>query len=540
MAGDIGVRVASLEELKPGVPHKITVDGKDAMLIRDGTTIHACGSKCTHYGGPLNEGHRRGNVMACPWHTARFDLTSGTMVAAPALDDEPFYRVTVRGDDVYIRSVPALRVNPRLTDPRQVVIVGAGASGNAAAEMLRREGFDGRIIMITAEPDLPYDRTRLSKSVLSGEAEIKSLPLRDANFYHDRAIEVLAKHRVERIDPGQRHVTLAGGRRIEFDFALLATGGRPRPLNVPGAQLANIFTLRSLADGDRILSALEKAGKVVVIGSGFIGIEAASSIRKRGLEVDVVSLENTPMERVFGERIGRQIQAMHETDGIRFHLGQTVKEFTGARKVETVHLTNAMTLPADVVLVALGIDPVVDYLEGSGLVQDGAVPVDSHLRTKAPAIFAAGDIALVPIPRFGGRERVEHWIVAERQGQHVARVICGKAAEYDEPPFFWTNQHGVSIKYVGHPSTFDQIAYRGEVTAKKFCAGYFDQGRLVAAAGLAKMNQIFAVDDLLRTGEQISFDQFADESFDLVEHGRQAVERRVSAGTPRPESARQT
>ncbi|MFO7899154.1 MAG: FAD-dependent oxidoreductase [Planctomycetota bacterium] len=518
--GEDGWRKAAPEtDVKEGEPIAVEVDGDDVLLVRVDGEIHACAGKCTHYGGPLADGLLDGHVVTCPWHNARFDVTDGRMVSPPALDHLTCYEAKVEAGDVYVRPRAEAREEPEPvagTEGLQAVIVGAGAAGNAAAETLRREGFGGKIALITAEPDRPYDRPNLSKEYLSGEAKPEWIPLRDESFYADRGIDLLTSHEVAAVDPGAGSVTFADGSELAYDRLLLATGGVPRPLPVEGGDLEGVFLLRTLADAESIIGALDGAENVVVIGAGFIGMEVAGSLAERGLKVDLVARAAVPMARVFGEAVGRWLRGLHEEAGTTFHMGASVAKIGGAGKVESVELDDGSTLPADVVVAGLGIAPAVDFLEGTGLVEDGAVPVDERLQTKAENVYAAGDIAMVPDARLGRRIRVEHWVVAERQGQHAARMMLGRDDPYDEVPFFWTQQHGKSINYAGSARTFDRIAVRGEIGGE-FLTGYYEAGALRAVASLWRDVDFIAAMQVLKAGRNIDPEQFEDEGVDLRE-----------------------
>ena len=509
-------KVAKEADLEPGVPVAVKVEKRDVLLVRLGDRICACGNKCTHYGGPLNEGLLTGNVATCPWHGARFDVTTGKVLAAPALDDVPVYPVQVEGGDVAVG--PAQAAAPPAVASgggRTFLIVGAGAAGNAAAETLRREGFDGRILLVTAEPDRPYDRPNLSKDFLAGEAKPEWIPLRSEEFYAKQQIELLTNRRVASLDPGSRTIAFADGSTLRYDCALLATGGTPRTLSIPGATLEGSFVLRSLAHSKALIAAAEQARSAVVVGASFIGMEVAASLRQRGLEVHVVAPDPVPMARVFGDRVGRYIQQVHAAKGVVFHLGTTPAQIVGQRKVEAVVLSDGSRIAADLVVAGVGIQPAVAFLESAGIVEGGAIPVDGRLATKAPGVFAAGDIAVVPGHRTGEPQRVEHWVVAERQGQHAARAMLGSKAPYAEVPFFWTKQYDASVKYVGFARGFDRIVYRGNVEEGHFLAGYYQGQVLKAAAGLGMPREILVLGQILGAGAAISPEQLQDSSTDL-------------------------
>ncbi len=515
------------------------------LLSRVQGRLHACGGKCSHYGAPLAKGRLFGNEVVCPWHHSRFDVTNGRLIAPPALDDLPAHSIQEQPDGAMVQMGPGHEVPiPSGHDDRRVVIVGGGAAGIAAAEMLRREGFAGPIVMITPEQDLPYDRPTLSKGFLGGKATADQLPLRDAAFYEARGIQILRGRRAVRLDPGARSVTTDDGREHRFDFCLLATGGRPRAMTVSGSELPGIFLLRSFADARAIAAAAEKASHALIVGGGFIGIECAASLRQRGLAVDVILREEAPMERIFGARIGRMLQSRHEANGIRFHLRASVRAFLGSGAVSGIELADGARIDGDLVLVGIGVDPAVEYLRDSGLLDNGAVPVDGRLQTPAPGIFAAGDITRVPhaygrVARQAEGQaqgnakgqgqgnaksqaqesnewRIEHWTVALRQGRHAAASMLGSTRPYDEVPFFWTRQGEMSLKQAGHASHLERIAYRGDVEGGKFLAGIYEQERLRAVIGMGVVSDFQVLELLLREGFDVPFEKFEDPQFSFA------------------------
>ncbi len=518
MAEEEWTKVADEEELKEGEPTSVKVGKKSVMLVKIEGEIHACGGKCTHYGAPLARGLLHDHTITCPWHSARFDVRSGDMVSPPALEGVGCYPVKVDDGQVYLGPRPEPEP-PEIQgeDDRTFVIVGAGAAGNAAAETLRREGFAGRLVMITAEPDRPYDRPTLSKEFLGGEAPKSWLPLHSEEFYELRKVELLTERRVTGLDPEGKTLTFRDGERLAFDKALLATGGVPRRLDVPGADFEDCFLLRSKADAQAIVEKLEEAEQVVVVGAGFIGMEAASALRERDIEVHVIAPEDVPMARLFGDEVGRWLHELHCSEGVFFHMGSTVEEFTGDDFLEGVRLSDGTSLSADVAIIGVGIRPATDYLEETGLLEDGAVPVDGTLQTEVEDIYAAGDIALVPLPGDGERRRVEHWVVAERQGQHAARAMLGEDSPYEELPFFWTMQHGVSLKYVGYGRGYDATALRGSIDDGEFIVGYYADGALNAASGAGPGADIITVAEVLQKGGSIEAESFEDEETDLSE-----------------------
>jgi NADPH-dependent 2,4-dienoyl-CoA reductase/sulfur reductase-like enzyme/nitrite reductase/ring-hydroxylating ferredoxin subunit len=505
------------KDLKEGVPFPVTVDEKKVMLLLLNGKIHACGNECSHYGAPLTDGVLKGSEITCPWHNARFDVTSGRMTSAPALNDLPHYEAKIEGGAVYIRPGGPHRIEmPEGEDDRTFVIVGAGASGNAAAETLRREGFSGKILMITAEKDLPYDRTMLTKDFLSGEAPAKWLPLRSEKFYGRLKIDILTDHRVVSLDPVKKKITFHNGGSIVGDSILIATGGVPRALNVKGSELEGIHYLRSRADCTNIISELEHVDQVAVLGASFIGLEVAASLRQRGLPVHVVAPENVPLARVFGEEIGRKIEQIHREKGVQFHLERTASEMRGDGRIREIVLDDGTRIKAGLLVIGVGIIPAVDFLAGSGLVEDGAVTVDDRLQTNKEEVFASGDIAAVPDRLSGGTRRVEHWVEAERQGQHAARAMLGSSAPYSEIPFFWTRQFGISVRYLGYARKPDKIVFRGNKDSDQFIAGYYENGVLCAVSSIGMAKEFIMIGEKIKAGENIDPEQLSDTDFDLL------------------------
>lgn len=511
------IEVLAESELKEGVPVVAEVEEEKILIVRAEGKICACGNECSHYHAPLSDGLVAGHIVTCPWHNARFDIRDGRLDAPPGLNNLPSYGTKVENGQVWVRrfgkgTIPM----PEGGDDRTFLIVGAGAAGNSAAETLRREGFAGRIVMVTGEAHGPYDRTMLSKDLLSGEAPAKWLPLRGQKFYDRLKIEVIPEKLVTAVDPPSRSVTFADGTTMKADRILLATGGTPRSLDLPGADKPGCFLLRSRKDAEAILAALEQAKTVVIVGASFIGLEAACSLRTREIDVHVVAPEAVPLAAVFGEQIGRRIKKTHEENGVTFHLGQTVKEFAGQDRVSEVFLVDGSRLKADCVIIGVGIRPAVEFLESSGLVKEGAVPVNSRLETAAEGIFAAGDIALVPDGRSGGLRRVEHWVEAGRQGMHAARCMLGAKGSYREVPFFWSKQYGSSLRFIGYAPKFDQVVFRGDVSDKTFLAGFYVGGTLRAAASVGRARELIRLGQLLEAGKSVNPDQLKDPSFDLL------------------------
>ena len=424
--------------------------GADAVLVaRRGDKFYAIGATCTHYSGPLGEGLLVGETVRCPWHHARFCLRTGEALGAPALNPVPCWRVEQRDAKVFAREkiegAQAKRGTPAVK-PGHIVIVGGGAAGFAAAEMLRRQGFDGRLTMLSSDEAAPCDRPNLSKDYLAGNAPEDWIPLRPPEFYRDAKIDLQPTTEVAAIDPKSREVTLTGGRSIGFDKLLLATGAEPVRLSIPGADASHVHMLRSFADSRAIIAATTDARRAVVLGASFIGLEVAASLRARKLEVHVVAPERAVMERVLGPQFGAFVKSLHEEHGVVFHLEDTAAAIEQKRIV----LKSGKSLDADVVVAGIGVKPRVELAERAGLELDRGVVVDQYLQTSAPDIFAAGDIARWPDPHSGATIRIEHWVVAERHGQAAARNMLGANQRFADVPFFWSQHYDVPINYIGH------------------------------------------------------------------------------------------
>jgi len=515
MAGIQWKKIANTSDLKEGIPHVVEFDEEEILLFKKNEEIHACGNKCTHYGGPLNEGYWNGHEVTCPWHFAHFDVREGKKVEPPALDDIPVFQVKVEDGDIFLgkKETPVIP-KPKGKDFRTVLIIGAGAAGNAAAETLRREGFAGRIQMVTGEDDFPYDRPSLSKTFMSGKAKTDWIPLRSPQFYADHKIDVLRGQLITELDIKENAAITAEGKPLYFDLCLLATGGKPRKLDVPGADLKNIFTLRSFQDAKNILAGLEKGIQcILVVGAGFIGMETASSFRNRNLEVHVAAPEKVPMEHVLGKRIGKRLYRLHETKEVVFHLGTQVEAFKGEEHVREVLLSDGSSVPVDMVIIGIGIDPAVDYLKNTKLIKNGVVPVDERLQTSVDGVFAAGDIAFFPEVGGDRKTRIEHWAVAESQGQFVARAMLERSGSYEEIPFFWTMQYKVQLKYMGYPGKTDHIEYLGNVDSENFMAGFFSQEKLRAAATIGMSEELFNIQKQMKSKSSISSSEFINKNF---------------------------
>lgn len=453
-----GVAIEAVKESEPLLGH---AHGEAVVLVRRGDALHAIGASCTHYGGALAEGIVVGSTIRCPLHHARFCLETGDALAAPALNPVACFDVEKRDGKAFVtkKREPGLVAVRTKGDPASVVIVGAGAAGHAAAEMLRREGYGGTITMIGSDSAPPVDRPNLSKDYLAGTAPEEWIPLRPPEHYEALKIDMRLGTEVTAIDPKAKTLSLAGGTSITYDALLLATGATPIRLSIPGADGKNVHLLRSLGDSRAIIAAAEGTKTAVVIGASFIGLEVAASLRTRGLEVHVVAPDARPLEKIMGSALGDFVRALHEEKGVKFHLGERPKSIDA----NGVTLESGARVEGSLVVMGVGVKPNTELAEKAGIKVDRGIQVDEFLQTSAPGIYAAGDIARVPDAASGERIRVEHWVVAQRQGQVAARNILGKREKYAFAPFFWSQHYDVPIAYVGHAEKWDRVDIEGSL-----------------------------------------------------------------------------
>ena len=458
--------------------------GEPIVVARYGDTFFAIGASCTHYGAPLVEGLLVEDTVRCPWHHACFSLRTGEALRAPALDAVSSWKVENSGGKLFVREKHPENKAPAKSarTPENIVIVGGGAAGNAAAEMLRREGFSGGVTIISSDNAVPCDRPNLSKDFLAGTATEEWIPLRSMDFYREREIELLLNTPVAAIAPPQNTVLLADGSARKFDALLLATGAEPVRLKIPGADLPHVCYLRSLSDCRAIIDKAARAKRVVLVGASFIAMEAAASLIQRKLQVHVVAPEAVPMEKTLGPQVGEYLRILHERNGVVFHLQQSVAAIDERR----VTLKDSQSIEADLIVVGIGVKPLTDLAERAGIKTDNGVSVNEYLETSVPQIFAAGDIARWPDRLTRENIRVEHWVVAERQGQAAASNMLGRRQRFDTVPFFWTSQYDFTLNYVGHAEKWDKLEMEGSLETHDCQLSFKRGGKTVAVATVGR------------------------------------------------------
>jgi NADPH-dependent 2,4-dienoyl-CoA reductase/sulfur reductase-like enzyme/nitrite reductase/ring-hydroxylating ferredoxin subunit len=478
--------------------------GEPVLLAHAGVNWFAVSGKCTHYGGPLHLGVLVGETVRCPWHHACFELHNGAASCGPALNDLASYDVAVennivrvvrkrdpgqlKGEDHRLKGSRApdrvLFENNPTTGPKSVLIIGGGAAGNACAEMLRREAYRGPITVIDQDRDAPYDRPNLSKDYLAGSAPEEWLPLHPAEFYDAQHIERISGVQAVSIDLKSRSVRLSDGSSREYGSLLIATGASPIRLTIPGGD--RILYLRSLRDCRAIIEKAGNAKRAVVIGASFIGLEVAASLVTRGLKVSIVAPESLPLERVLGAELGSLIKGVHEEKGVEFHLGRTAKSVDE----KSVVLDDGSRLDADIVVAGIGVRPNIELAQAAGLTMDNGIAVNEFLETNVSGVFAAGDVVRWPDAYSDVRLRVEHWVVAERQGQVVARNMLGRRQRFDDIPFFWSAHYdSLEIKYTGHVDKWDSVKIDGDLSKKDGAVFYMVSGKRRAVATINRDRQ---------------------------------------------------
>ncbi len=395
------------------------------------------------------------------------------------------------------------------------VIIGAGLAGANAAAQLRKDGFEGRIVLVGEEPDRPYERPPLSKDYLRGTTERAKLDVHGPEFYTDGAIGLRLSTRATAIEPASREVVLEDGQRLRYDRLLLATGASPRRLEIPGADLAGVHYLRTVADADAIREAATTAGRATVIGGGWISTEVAASLRELGLAVAMIAPGPVPLERVLGTEVGTVYRDLHAEHGVELVMGQRVAALRGRTAVAAVETADGTRIDADLVVVGIGAVPRTELAAAAGLTVAGGVLVDERLESNVPGIFAAGDVAAAWHPLFGARIRVEHWDNARRQGRAAARNMLGHAEPYLRVPYFYSDQYDLAMEYSGYAPAWDRVVFRGDPASREFLAFWLQDGRVLAgmSANIRKMNS--AISALVASRRRVAVDRLVDPAIPL-------------------------
>jgi 3-phenylpropionate/trans-cinnamate dioxygenase ferredoxin reductase subunit len=369
-----------------------------------------------------------------------------------------------------------------MTDARRIIIVGASLAGAKAAQTLREEGFEGEVVLFGEETVRPYERPPLSKDYLQGKVGLEKVFVHEATFYPDHDIDLRLSTTVRALDIRNRKVVLASGEHIDYDAVLLATGSTARRIAVPGADLDGVYYLRTLADSDRLRSAITSANRVVVIGAGWIGCEVAASARQLGAEVAIVEVGGLPLEQVLGPELGRFYRDVHAEHGVELHFGVGIDSFRGAGTVEEVRLADGASVAGDVIVVGVGVTPRIELAEAAGLVLDNGIVTDEHLTTNTPGVFAAGDVASAWHPIFRRHIRLEHWSSALNQGPVAAKNMIGLPTSYERIPYFFSDQYDIGMEYAGFATDWDEVVFRGDPASREFIAFWLKDG--LPAAGM--------------------------------------------------------
>lgn len=518
------IKIGKVDDLSDGEMKVVDV-GEDhqILLAREHGEYRAVGAVCPHFGADMSEGTLCDGRVTCPWHHAVFETADGDLLEPPSLDALPTFPIHIEGEDLYLylpekfrkKRIPTMVQADPAQDGRVFVILGGGAAGSMAAQTLREEGFQGRIVLVTREDHPPYDRTNLSKGFLSGEVERKWLPLRSMTFFEKHQIELQTGKHAVKVSAKDKTVEFMDGSKLTYGTILLATGCEARRLSVDGAKLRNIFILRSLDDADAILDAASHAKRAFIVGASFIGLETAANLRARGMQVTVAAPEQIPFERIFGSDIGTLFRRKHEAQGVSFQLGRKIERFEGKGTVCAAVLDDGQRIECDLVVVGAGAIPSTRYIEDIELEADGGIRVDSSMKA-AEHVFAAGDIASFPVRPGGERTRIEHWRIALQQGRIAARNMLGKAEPFEAVPFFWTRQAGLNLRSVGYAKDWNESHIIGDVESERFIAVYAKGGKVLAAFGNGRDREMAAIEELMRKGAMPTMQELKQGPIDFV------------------------
>lgn len=506
-------RVASLADLRRDRGIQVEVGDKKMVLVQHGDEVRAYQGECPHAGAPLADGAICNGHLICPWHKAEFAISDGHLCEPPALDALIRYPLLVIEDQIHVDDQAMELPHGNLSDDdRCFVVIGAGAAGTAAACALREKDFNGRLLLIDRESKPGYDRTALSKFVLAADMRPDEIPpLREESFYEENRIERI-QGEVMKLDVVNKRLTLSDGRRIAYDAALITTGGEPRVLPLVGADLPQVLTLRSRDDATKILAAAQPGKHALIVGDSFIGLEAASALRKHGVDVTVIAHHQTPFAAQLGERIGKALRTLHERNGVLFRTHVDVSRFEGDGHAEdmqlrTAVLNNGERMPVDLALIGIGVTPSTQFIDGLQLEKDGSLAVDSGMKA-GPDLWAAGDIATFPVN--GQPLRIEHWRLAQQHARIAAGNMLGGETRYADVPFFWTFHYGNRLDYLGHAKDWDDIVYLGEPENFEFLALICKQGTVHAVVGCKREREMAVL------AERMKQPLFKDEALMLI------------------------
>ena len=519
----------SVDDLVAGHGGLVSVDGRQLAVYRDeGGQTYELSSRCTHMGCTV-DWNDSSKTWDCPCHGSRFGF-DGSVVRGPAA--EPLERVggtapveeraATGGAEVSASPAPAPAAGQDFhpgAKKERYVVVGASLTGATAAATLREEGFDGEVVLIGSEPTFPYERPPLSKSFLRGESTIQEAMVRPEAFYADNRIETRFGTTVVAVDGAGKTLTVAGGDPVSFDKLLIATGARNRRFPIPGIDLEGVLDLRTLGDAAAIRAEMVPGRRVVMAGMGFIGSEVAASLRQRGLDVHVVAGGKAPLDRVLGEDVGRVIEGIHRDHGVEMTFDDQVASFEGDDRLRTVRSASGLSLSCDFAVLGLGVEPVVGFLDGSGIEVDDGVVVDEHCRASVDGVFAAGDVANHYHPIYGRRIRVEHWDNARRQGRAAALNMLGRDTPYEEIHWFWSDQYEHTIQYAGYHREWDDLVIRGSLESRSFAGFYMLDGRVQSVVSVDRPADVQDAMGIIRAGGMADPAKLRDEAVSLASLG---------------------
>ena len=493
---------ATTTELADGEMKQVEWNELKIIIARVAGEYYAVGGVCPHYKAPLIKGALCGTRLYCPWHHSAFDVTNGNLCEPPALDGLPHYQIRIEDQKIFIQKPEEKKAeanNVNETDNRTFVIAGGGAAGLMAAQTLRSEGFNGKLVMITREDKLPYDRPALSKKYMSGKEEKGDLPLREKDFYTTNSISVETEKTIKIITANSKIIEFTNGDTMPYDALLVATGGEPNHLKIAGADLEKVFVLRTAHDAERIVEGAKNAKKVSLIGASFIAMEVAASLQTRGIAVTVIAKEKLPFEKKFGKEIAEMICRLHTENCVVLQTEADVERIEESEGLVKVILKTGERIESDFVVTGIGVRPATGFLQEILLHDtDKSVPVDEFLQA-ADGLFAAGDIARFPDAKTGKMIRIEHWRLAQQHGRIAALNMLGKQTSVAEiVPFFWTNQFSKRLSYVGHAEEWDEIEVDGNIKDQTFVAFYVKDGNVLAAASMNRDKESNRIEDLMR------------------------------------------